>query len=105
MRDDAKLFVLMHSLFTHLRMDPGTVDRRWLAVYALTAWNLINYSKNKEAVSLLEQMVKIKEQTLTGDHPDRLASQHTLVIAYRENGQAKEAVLLLEQIVKIQSRH
>ena len=104
MRDDAKLFVLMHSLFTHLRMDPGTVDRRWLAVYALTAWNLINYDKNKEAVSLLEQMVKIKEQTLTEDHPDRLASQHILALVYRENRQVKEAVLLLEQVVKIEEQ-
>ena len=104
MRDDAKLFVLMHSLFTHLRMDPGTRDRRWLAVYALTAWNLINYGKNKEAVSLLEQIVKIREQTLTEDHPNRLMSQHALAIAYQANGQVKEAVSLLEQIVKIQEQ-
>ncbi|KAF7505310.1 hypothetical protein GJ744_001013 [Endocarpon pusillum] len=50
----------------------------------------------KEALSLLEQVVKISEQTLAEDHPDRLASQHELARAYKANGQIKEAVSLLE---------
>jgi tetratricopeptide (TPR) repeat protein len=92
----------MHSLLTHLSLDRQTVDERWLDVYELTAWNLINYGQVKEAVSLLEQVVKIREQTLTEDHPDRLASQHALAIAYEANGQVKEAVSPLEQVVKIE---
>jgi hypothetical protein len=36
----------------------------------------------KEAVSLLEQVVKIRQQTLAEDHPDRLTSQHELAGAY-----------------------
>jgi hypothetical protein len=101
MRDDIKLFVLMQSLFTYLSLDPRTVDRDWLAVYDLTACNLVNYGKVKDAVSLLEQVVKIREQTLAEDHPSRLASQHALARAYQANGQVKEAVSLLEQVVKI----
>ncbi|KAF7502469.1 hypothetical protein GJ744_005684 [Endocarpon pusillum] len=58
----------------------------------------------KEAVSLLEQMIKIEEQTLAEDHPDRLASQHELARAYKANGQVKEAVSLLEQVVKIREQ-
>jgi hypothetical protein len=58
----------------------------------------------KEAVSLLEQVVKIKEQTLTDDHPDRLASQYALAGAYRANGQVNEAMSLLEQVFKIQEQ-
>jgi hypothetical protein len=61
MRDDAKLFVLMHRLLTHLGLDQQTVDRRWLDVYELTAWNFINYGQVKKAVSLLEQVVKIEQ--------------------------------------------
>ena len=78
MRDDAKVFILMDSLLTYLSLDRQTINGRWLEVYELTAWNLINYGKIKEAVSLLEQVVKIHEQTLTEDHPSRLASQQVL---------------------------
>ncbi|RMZ90279.1 hypothetical protein DV736_g2495, partial [Chaetothyriales sp. CBS 134916] len=55
----------------------------------------------KDAVQLLEEVVRIRVQTLTGDHPDRLASQHALAIAYRANGQVKEVVQLLEEVVRI----
>ncbi|KFY25556.1 hypothetical protein V493_04584, partial [Pseudogymnoascus sp. VKM F-4281 (FW-2241)] len=55
----------------------------------------------KEAVELLQQVVKIREATLAEDHPDRLSSQHVLAGAYEANGQVKEAVNLLEQVVKI----
>jgi hypothetical protein len=40
-----------------------------------SASSLVNCGKVKEALSLLEQVVKMKEQTLAEDHPDRLASQ------------------------------
>ncbi|KIX09329.1 uncharacterized protein Z518_00408 [Rhinocladiella mackenziei CBS 650.93] len=70
-RDDAKVFVLMDRLFTYLGLDRLTVDPRWLQVYDLTARNFRNYGKIKEAVSLLEQVVKIQEQTPLEDRPDR----------------------------------
>ncbi|KAI4166424.1 MAG: hypothetical protein LQ343_008060, partial [Gyalolechia ehrenbergii] len=50
----------------------------------------------KKAVTLLKQVVQIRERTLAEEHPDRLASQHKLAIAYQANGQVKEAVTLLE---------
>jgi tetratricopeptide (TPR) repeat protein len=104
MQDHAKLFALMQRLLTYLGLDRQTVDRRWLEVYELTAWNLINYGKIKEAVLLLKQVVKIREQILAEDHPDQLASQHALAMAYQANGQVKEAVSLLEQVVKIREQ-
>lgn len=73
-------------------------------MYKLTAWNLVNYGKVKEAVSLLEQVVEMEEQTLSEDHPDRLASQHALAGAYQANGQIKEAVSLLKQVVEIREQ-
>jgi tetratricopeptide (TPR) repeat protein len=104
MRDDAQVFALMQRLLIHLGLNQQTVDRRWFEVYELTAWNLLNYGKIKEAVLMLEQVVKIQEQTLAKDHPDRLASQHALAGAYKANGQVKEAVSLLEQVVKIEEQ-
>ena len=104
MRDDANLFILIHNLFTYLGLDRHIVDRRWVEVYELTARSLINSNKIKEAVSLLEQVVKIREQTLIEDHPSRLNSQHVLAIACQVNGQVKEAVTLLEQVVKIREQ-
>ena len=55
----------------------------------------------KEAVALLEEAIKVREQILANDHPYRLASQYALAAAYRAIGKVKEAVSLLEQIVKI----
>ncbi|KAF3763152.1 hypothetical protein M406DRAFT_347016 [Cryphonectria parasitica EP155] len=61
----------------------------------------------KEAVELLEHVVKIRETTLDETHPSRLASQHELARAYQANGQVKEAVEhvvkeAVEHVVKIQ---
>ncbi|KAF6524724.1 hypothetical protein HZS61_013223 [Fusarium oxysporum f. sp. conglutinans] len=51
-----------------------------------------------EGVKLLEHVVAVKETTLAENHPDRLASQHTLAMAYEANGQIKKAVELLEHV-------
>ena len=56
----------------------------------------------KKAVELLEAVVKAKE-TLAADHPDRLASQHALAMAYEADGQAKNAVELLEHVVAVEA--
>jgi len=57
-----------------------------------------------EAVEVLEHVVKVHETTLAENHPDRLASQHALAIAYRANGQVKEAIELLKHVVSIKSQ-
>ncbi|KAG9228202.1 hypothetical protein BJ875DRAFT_335612, partial [Amylocarpus encephaloides] len=51
------------------------------------ARSLYNLGRDKEAVELLEQVVKIRGTMLAADHPDRLASQHVLAGAYQANGQ------------------
>lgn len=59
--------------------------------------------QSKEAIELLEQVVKIRS-TLMESHPDRLASQHALARAYKENGQVEKAIELMEYVVKVRKR-
>ncbi|KAH7018941.1 hypothetical protein EDB80DRAFT_631665, partial [Ilyonectria destructans] len=58
----------------------------------------------REAVERLMDAVAIQEKILAEDHPDRLASQHALAVAYNANGQIKEAVELLEHVVAVEGR-
>lgn len=105
MRSDSKLFSLMSKLMTWLGLDETTVERRWLGLFELTSRNFANCGKLKKAIGLLEQVVRIRTQSLAVNYPSRLASQHTLGGAYQVNGQMKEVVVLLEDIVvRIQSQ-
>ncbi|KAH7201447.1 hypothetical protein DER44DRAFT_900082 [Fusarium oxysporum] len=54
-----------------------------------------------EAVELLKHVVTARETMLVENHPSRLASQHALAMAYRDNGQIAEAVELLEHVVTV----
>ncbi|KAL9098636.1 MAG: hypothetical protein Q9163_005743 [Psora crenata] len=52
-----------------------------------------------KTIELLEQVVTIRENILAEDHPDRLASQYALAVAYQANGQVTKAVELVEQVI------
>lgn len=56
----------------------------------------------REAVSWLSECFWWQQSHFAEDHPDRLASQHALALAYQANGQAKEAVELLEHVVAVE---
>ncbi|KAF7505308.1 hypothetical protein GJ744_001011 [Endocarpon pusillum] len=58
----------------------------------------------KEALSLLEQVVKIEEQILAEDHPSRLASQHELATIYWDLGHHSNAVQMMKHVVGIRSQ-
>ena len=102
MRDDSRLGHLLKDIFTELEIDSAKVSKDSLPIYDLSARSLINLGHHTKAVELLEQVVKIEGTVLAEDHPDRLASQHELAVAYKANGQVAEAVELLEQVVKIE---
>ncbi|KAL5312995.1 hypothetical protein ACEPPN_019421 [Leptodophora sp. 'Broadleaf-Isolate-01'] len=101
MRQDSRLGPLIQDTFLELGQNPDEPSEEFLPLYDLQARSLMNLGRNKEAVTLLEQVVQIRETTLAETHPDRLASQHALAIAYQANGQVAEAVALLEQVVQI----
>lgn len=64
---------------------------------------LLNCEDVKEATKTLEHLVNDREN-LAEDHPDRLDSQHTLAMAYQDNGQIDKAIELLEHVVKIREK-
>ena len=103
-RADKKLMILMSNLMKYLKLPPLVVDAEWLPAYDLNSRNLVNCGYTRKAISLLEQVVQIEEQTLAKDHPDRLNSQHELALAYKANGQVQEAVSLLEYVVQIRKQ-
>lgn len=53
-----------------------------------------------KAVEMLEHAVEVRK-SLEADHPDRLASQHELAIAYDAIERISEEVKLLEDVVKM----
>ncbi|KAJ4286553.1 hypothetical protein N0V90_013253 [Kalmusia sp. IMI 367209] len=56
----------------------------------------------KEAVTILEHVVRVSNASLAETHPDRLASQQALSVSYEANGQIKEAIAMLEHVVKVE---
>jgi hypothetical protein len=46
----------------------------------------------------------LQEKVLAEEHPDRLASQYELALAYRADGQLRKAVELLEHVVAVKKR-
>jgi hypothetical protein len=58
----------------------------------------------QKAVELLEHVVAVREKVLAEEHPDRLASQHALAMAYRADRQLQKAVELLEHVVAVKAQ-
>ena len=83
MRDDKTLLLLLERLCSHLGLNKFSVDQRWVGLYKLIGRNLLNHGKVRDAVRVLEEVVRIEQQTLTG--------------AYEANVQVKDAVSL-EQV-------
>ncbi|KXS16899.1 hypothetical protein M427DRAFT_97351, partial [Gonapodya prolifera JEL478] len=53
-----------------------------------------------KAVALLEHVVTIQEGTMAEDHPDKLASQHALAMAYQALAEVPLALALLEHVIR-----
>ena len=53
-------------------------------------------------MSLLEQVVKIREQTLAEDHPSRLASQQALATMFWDLGRRNASLQIMKHVVEIQ---
>ncbi|OCL01599.1 TPR-like protein [Glonium stellatum] len=101
MRDDSRLAALLEDLYCGSGITLSNLSSYHVQIYELAAVNLSQFSDPKQAVKLLEHVVKTRETTLPETHPNRLASQHNLASAYQDNGRITEAIELLEHVVKI----
>jgi tetratricopeptide (TPR) repeat protein len=99
---DSELQDLLERLFGDLDVDAADPVEELLPLYRLISNNLNNMGKAKKAVQVLEKIRHIEDAMLTENHPDRLASQYKLAVAYQANGQIKEAMQLLEHVVKVE---
>ncbi|KAF2008358.1 hypothetical protein BU24DRAFT_137851 [Aaosphaeria arxii CBS 175.79] len=101
MREDVKLEALLLEIYDQVEITPEDPSEEHVAIWDLAGRNAGYMGHARQAVALLEHVVKVQETTLAETHPDRLASQHELAGAYRANGQTTEAVTLLEHIVTV----
>ncbi|KAF7502214.1 hypothetical protein GJ744_006436 [Endocarpon pusillum] len=104
MRDDKELDEFLSEMFTALAINVANVQQNWLPLFKLRARNFRNIGKIKQAVSLLEQTVRIEKNSLAEDHPSQLTSQHELAGAYQANGQVREAIDLLKHVVEMRKK-
>ena len=102
MRDDSRVASLLEGVYFKLDITLSNPSREYLPIWDLAATNLIGLGNSRQAVELLERVVKIKETTLAETHPGRLASEHELARAYLANGQIEQAVELVKHVVKIE---
>ena len=64
---------------------------------------LLQDGNNGETISLLRDIFKIRDSTLSHRDPNRLGSQHALAFALATGGDPKEATFLLRDVLQIQS--
>ena len=105
LRDNSKLLVLMQNVFNHLKLDERVVDERWIDLYALRARSLSRNHNCKEALSMLEQLVKNQEQELAEDDAFLLNLRVELASVYVADGQHQKGTVLLEEVMKMKGKN
>ncbi|KAK4071605.1 uncharacterized protein Triagg1_5843 [Trichoderma aggressivum f. europaeum] len=88
---------VLHVFKTCRQIDPISASK--IGFWA-GAW-LLQDGRVRKALTVIEQVVKIRETALVQDDPLRLASQRLLGIAYQANGQVKESMMLIENIQRV----
>ncbi|KAI1125085.1 acyl transferase/acyl hydrolase/lysophospholipase [Nemania abortiva] len=64
---------------------------------------LYQEGQHNDALRILEEVVLAWETLYPEDHPSQLASQYTLAVTYRKNGQVRKSIELLERICQRKS--
>jgi len=75
MREDGRLERLIGDIYDEYQIRPSEPAEEYLPVWDLVASNMGYMGEAKQAVGLLEHVVKVRETTLKENHPDRLASE------------------------------
>jgi tetratricopeptide (TPR) repeat protein len=94
---------LVHALrLLTKKLDTDVVERYTLC--SKVGECLRQEGRFKECVKCLEEVYQWRTNKFTEEHPDRLASQHILAIAYQDDRQIKKAVELLEHEVTVRRK-
>ena len=101
MNDERSLSSLVHRI--RLRLQDEANQEIVLQVKIFTGRVYLRQGNFGGAVNVLKEVDKVREK-LADDHPDRLASQHRLAVAYEANGQADKAIKLLEYVVNVREK-
>jgi hypothetical protein len=78
MRRDSTLGHLLREIFVEVGEDTEELSKEFLPLYELQTRSLYNLGRQKEAVALLEQVVKIKRLEFHKGHPSRIVSEDAL---------------------------
>lgn len=70
MREDKKLESLLEDIYRVLQITLVNPSREHMRIWELAAINLESWGLSKQAVGLLEYVVKIKQTMVTENHPD-----------------------------------
>jgi azurin len=92
---------LPHVLRIYNQKEGIGLEERY-ELFSLVSQCLEVDGQTREVVKLREECYKWKKEHLAQDHPNLLASQHELALAYQNNGQIKEAIELLEHVTDIE---
>lgn len=97
-------------LFELLRMIPIQTDESWIRtvngqrIQSLHGESMCHFGDASKAVTLLEKVSEVKEQTLSAEDPSYLSSQNRLASAYMHIEATAKAIRLLEAVVGIRTR-
>ncbi|KZZ93759.1 Tetratricopeptide-like helical [Moelleriella libera RCEF 2490] len=95
---------LLPHVLTLVKDDQSSRDKAILELAYQASLCLSVDGRIIEMLQYIRVVVAVRTETLAETHPDRLASQHMLAIAYLSNGQVQDAVKLLQYIVAIQEK-
>jgi tetratricopeptide (TPR) repeat protein len=101
MREDSNLESMLAGIYEVFQIVPHDPLEEHIGIWDLAASNLENMGHAKQAVELLEYVVKVRKTALRETSPLQLCSEHALATAYYANGQMTESVALLEHVVKV----
>lgn len=96
---DKNVLRLVNALCAYLGLGLVIVNPQWLGIYELAAVCQISMGKLSAAISLIRQVVMIKDQSMTANDPSILRSVRYLALLYRIAGCYKDAIYLIERVL------
>ncbi|KAF2875101.1 acyl transferase/acyl hydrolase/lysophospholipase [Massariosphaeria phaeospora] len=78
MREDSRLESLLEGIYRVFQIAPLDPSREHIVIWDLAARNLRYMGQARQAVALLEHVVKVKQTIIAEKHPSRLVSERAL---------------------------